>query len=279
MTRGRLSLTLLTLVATLAFGAHVRAQDAGAATARTTPFEITDNSFFVEEAFNQERGLVQNIFTWTRCSGCGWEGSVTQEWPAPSMTHQLSYTVPFDGGTGGAHVGGVLLNYRFQAITEGDGRPAFSPRLSFILPTGRTDDAGDRPGLQVNLPLSKQVGDIYLHGNAGVTWLHKAPLGSSTTNLTSPQVAGSLIWRMQPMWHLMFESVVSFDDAVRDTARGPAAGRACTVLISPGVRGGWNVGDTQWVIGAAVPLTMSGGNTSAALLTYLSYELPFRKTP
>lgn len=84
---------------------------------------------------------------------------------------------------------------------------------------------------------------------------------------------------MQPMWHLMLESVVSFDDTVRDTPRGPATLRERTVLISPGIRGGWNVGDAQWVIGVAVPMTTSSGDTSAALLTYLSYELPFRKLP
>lgn len=279
MRRDCWALALVLFGYTLTLGADVQAQDTGAAAARTVPFGITDNSFFVEEAFNQERGVVQNIFTWTRCHGCGWEGSITQEWPAPGMMHQLSYTVPFDGGNGGAHLGGVLLNYRFQALTEGRGRPAFSPRLSLVLPTGRADDAGDRPGLQVNLPLSKQVGDVYVHANAGVTWLHGAPLGGSTANLTSSQVAGSLIWRMQPMWHLMLESVVSFDDTVRDTPRGPATLRERTVLISPGIRGGWNVGDAQWVIGVAVPMTTSSGDTSAALLTYLSYELPFRKLP
>jgi len=32
--------------------------------------------------------------------------------------------------------GDTLINYRFQALTEGSRRPAFSPRLSVILPTG-----------------------------------------------------------------------------------------------------------------------------------------------
>ena len=151
------------------------------------PFAITDNSFFVEEAFNQDRGIVQNIFTWARADGGGWDAGLTQEWPAPGMAHQLSYTLPLDGGSDGTHVGSVLLNYRFQALKEAPGHPAFSPRLSLILPTGRRDGTGDRPGLQMNLPFSKQVGDVYVHWNAGVTWLQGVLAGAQTTSLASPQ--------------------------------------------------------------------------------------------
>ena len=79
----------------------------------------------------------------------------------PATAHQLSYTIPFAGGDGtSAHFGGVLLNYRYQVLSEGPGRPAFSPRFSLILPTGRSADDSDRPGVQVNLPFSKQVGDL-----------------------------------------------------------------------------------------------------------------------
>ena len=58
-------------------------------------FEITDNSFLVEEAFNQDRGIFQNIITWTRGRDGQWDAGFTQEWPAPAMMHQLSYSVPF----------------------------------------------------------------------------------------------------------------------------------------------------------------------------------------
>ena len=50
----------------LAAGAAGAAAQAPAADRRVAPWEITDNSFLVEEAFNQEAGVVQNIFTWTR---------------------------------------------------------------------------------------------------------------------------------------------------------------------------------------------------------------------
>ena len=62
------------------------------------------------------------------------------------------------------------MNYRWQAVTESDSTPAFSPRLSVILPTG--DEAGlgnGNVGWQVNLPFSKQFGNAYVHWNGGFT--------------------------------------------------------------------------------------------------------------
>ena len=55
------------------------------------PFRITDNSFLVEEAFNQEKGVFQNIFGMTRIGGT-LAATFTQEWPVPAKAHQLSYT-------------------------------------------------------------------------------------------------------------------------------------------------------------------------------------------
>ena len=143
------------------------------------PFAITDNSFFVEEAFNQEPRVFQNI-------GGGlfgednWAVTFTQEWPAPSMKHQLSYTVSVlnvDDETG---VGDALLNYRYQLLEEGPGRPAISPRVSLIVPVGDEQRGLGQGawGVQFNLPVSKQVGEFYLHGNAGVSWLPSRADGS-----------------------------------------------------------------------------------------------------
>ena len=46
---------------------------------------------------------------------------------------------------------------------------------------------------------------------------------------------------------------------------------------SPGFRTGWNSGETQTIIGFAVPVTIVNDNTHAGVLGYLSYELPFIK--
>lgn len=248
---------------------------AGAAGAQTParavqPFQILDNSFLVEEAFNQERGIFQNIAGVTRQSG-DWQLTFTQEWPAPAQRHQLSYTVAAESIASGVGVGDVYLNYRFQALEEGPGRPAFSPRLSAILPAGRRDAGGGEGGLQVNLPFSKQHGDVYFHWNGGFTWL---PRGERT-DLLSPSLAGSAIYRLRPMLNLMLESVLAFDAGDAPAGR---VERTTALTVSPGVRGGWNLAkDTQLILGAAFPITRLEGDASVGLFGYVSYELPFLK--
>jgi hypothetical protein len=64
-----------------------------AAQQTTAPPGIQDDSFLVEEAYNQERGMVQHINTFSRM----WNSkdliyTFTQEWPMPGdPRHQLSY--------------------------------------------------------------------------------------------------------------------------------------------------------------------------------------------
>lgn len=244
--------------------------------AQAPEFGIVDNSFLIEEAFNQDPGLVQSTFTWSRDRSGAWEGNFTQEWPAPALAHQLSYSVPLAGGDGmGAHVGGIVVNYRYQVAMERPGRPRIAVRLGVVLPTGRAVDSSDRPGLQLNVALSKQLGRVYVHGNTGFTWLEKVPVGAGDRkNLTSPFFAGSLVWNNRPFLNLMIESLVSFDEQGADNGRTE---HQPAVTVSPGVRGGWTRGDRQFVLGAAVPVTRAGHATTTAILGYLSYELPFSK--
>ena len=105
---------------------------------------IQDNSFLVEEAYNQEFGVVQHISSFTRLwNSKDWVYSFTQEWPVPGdARHQLSYTLlmqesgAFPGS--GPGIGDVTLNYRYQLVGNGSARLAFAPRLSVILPAGDT---------------------------------------------------------------------------------------------------------------------------------------------
>jgi hypothetical protein len=92
------------------------------------PWKIIDNSFLVEEAFNQDPKVVQNIFGVTRQTSGDWMATFTQEFPAPGKRHQLSYTLVADSVDSTAGFGDVYLNYRFQVMEEGPGRPAFAPR-------------------------------------------------------------------------------------------------------------------------------------------------------
>jgi DtxR family Mn-dependent transcriptional regulator len=250
------------------------AQTPGAASS-ARPFEITDNSFLVEEAFNQEANIFQNIFG-SLLIGDAWAAGVTQEWPLGGQTHQLSYTLQWlDGGTN-VGFGDALVNYRYQALMEGPGRPAFSPRISVVLPFGSVPRGlGEgSPGLQINFPFSKQMGDWYWHWNAGLTWLPQADIDDTREeNLASPFVSGSAIYRLRPMFNLMLESVLLSAELIGD----PVTTRETLFTLSPGLRGGWNLGDHQLILGLAIPITWGGDDTDAGTFIYASYELPFKR--
>ena len=233
-------------------------------------FQILDNSFLVEEAFNQEKGVVQNIAGFSRQSG-DWALTFTQEWPAPTVRHQLSYTMAVASAASESGFGDVYLNYRYQLLEEGPGRPAFSPRVSLIVPSGRQSAGGGEGGLQFNAPFSKQQNDFFFHWGGGLTWL---PRGERE-DLTSPFLSGSAIYRLRPMLNLMLESVFQH---TADEAGPGRIERTSALTVSPGVRGGWNLApETQLILGLAVPVTRASGRTSTGIFCYASYELPLLK--
>ena len=246
-----------------------------AAAQQATPFEILDNSFLVEEAFNQEAGIFQNIFAIRSGDAGDWDAGFTQEWPFLSQTHQLSYTLGYTRVGASSGLGDLFLNYRWQATLESSGRPAFSPRVSLILPTGNSSRGlgGGSAGWQVNLPFSKQFGDTYLHWNGGFTHTPKAVSEGADYNLLTPHAAISGIWRVRPMFNLMLESVIEWEDQVDAGVKS----RETVFTLSPGFRTGWNIGDTQTIVGIAVPVAITSARTHVGVFGYVSYELPFTR--
>jgi DtxR family Mn-dependent transcriptional regulator len=230
----------------------------------STPFEITDNSFLVEEALNQEPGIFQNIFN-VRAADDVWVATFTQEWPLFSHAHQISYTLSIPSIDGRTGFGDTAIHYRLQVSDEGAGAAAFSPRISLLLPTGSEEKGltAGTVGYEINLPVSKQIGDFYLHGNAGYAHFPK-------DDVTVPRIAASGIWRARPMLNLMLEAVGEFVDT-------GVSSRETVVTVSPGLRAGWNSGDAQTVLGVAMPITFAFGDRDVSVFGYVSYELPFSR--
>ena len=102
-----------------------------AAAGETPP--IPDNSFLIEEAYNQELGVVQHIQQFLRDFKTGsWVYSFTQEWPVPDVRHQLSFTLAaarvLREERQSSGLGDLELNYRYQLV--GAGCDVGSPRAS-----------------------------------------------------------------------------------------------------------------------------------------------------
>jgi len=231
----------LFLFATTAFG-QVKPDDALNA--------IQDNSFLLEEAYNQDPGVVQHISVFTRDSESdAWVFTFTQEFPARGLKHQLSYSLPILGD-GSTELGDVVLNYRYQLLGDAASNLAIAPRFSLIVPTGEDSDAG----VQVALPISRVLAPrLITHTNLGATWL-------SDNGGTTWTAAQSLIYAASSRMHVMVEGVYTHADDSN------------AFLLSPGLRWGFNTrGGIQIVPGIGVPIGFGDDDTRSVLL-YLSFE-------
>jgi hypothetical protein len=245
---------------------------------------IQDNSFLVEEAYNQEAGVVQHISTFTRYQETkDWIYTFTQEWPVFSQKHQFSFTLPWQrlGASldGKQAFGDVALNYRYQLVGDGDAPVAFSPRFSVLLPTGdeKTGYGKGATGYQVNLPVSFTLGPAFVgHFNAGATRTPNAknPLGDKATT-QDVSFGQSFIWLAHPRFNVMLEYVHARSQAVT----GPNQTQAQTATyLSPGVRWAYNFpSGLQIVPGIAVPIGVGASRGEKAVFLYLSFEHPFTK--
>jgi hypothetical protein len=253
----------------------------------SAPPGIQDNSFLVEEAYNQNFGVVQHISSFTRFwNSKDWNYTFTQEWPVPGdPRHQLSYTLAalhpgaFPGS--GAGIGDVFLNYRYQLVGSGDTRVAFSPRLSLIFPAGdstRGRGAGSF-GLQTSLPWSVVLSKkLVSHWNAGATFFPRAQDPSGDRAATAGYNFGqSFIWLADTRFNVMLETVFASSQTV---VAGNRTQWTNSLLLSPGIRWSYNFRNgLQIVPGVGVPIGVGPSGGEKALLLYLSFEHPFRKLP
>ena len=238
------------------------------------PKKIQDNSFLVEEAYNQEAGVVQHIqsFMYLQKSK-DWVYTFTQEWPVPKETHQLSYTIPVDPSNSSG-IGDIALNYRYQAVLKD--HIALSPRFSVILPTGdyKKGHGTDSVGLQANIPLSVELSDKFVtHWNLGATYTpqSKEPSGAKA-DTTAFNYGASLIYLATENFNLMLEAAGTSGESVQPDG---SKQQANTFFINPGVRFAINFkSGLQIVPGVSVPIGVGPSKGEYGGLAYLSFEHP-----
>ena len=243
---------------------------------------IQDNAFLVEEAYNQEDGVVQHASFLTYLTDSkDWSYGFTQEWPLPwDWRHQVSYTVsavrPGDYSDQGAGLGDLAINYRYQLVGSGKDPVAVAPRFTLFLPTGDAQKGRSfgATGYQANIPASIELGNRWVtHWNAGGTVIPNAKNAlNERAALKGFNLGASLIALAHPNFNVMLETLW--------TGQGSVAGQDRTsfghaLFISPGIRWAHNFeSGLQIVPGVAVAIGAGPSSDERALLFYLSFEHP-----
>jgi len=236
---------------------------------------IEDNSFLLEEAYNQEKGVIQYINTFQRNRNGDWAYTFTNEMPVKKQQHQFSYTIPVLRNGATTRLGDIYLNYRFQfkGLKEND-KVAVAPRFSVILPTGKyqNETGTGATGFQFNLPVSiKHSSKIVTHWNAGTTFTPRARnvLGQRA-NTTGFNLGESTVWLAKPNFNVLVETVWNSNENVIATKRTQ---KEYSFLINPGIRWAWNLkSGMQIVPGIAAPIGVGPSRGEHGVFLYLSFE-------
>lgn len=241
---------------------------------------IQDNSFLIEEAYNQEAGIVQHISIFRSYRGTSdFEAAFTQEWPLGGIKHQLSYDLPLVRSARETGIGDVRVNYRYQWIGSGLTQLAVSPRFSVVFPTGdwkRGRGAGTT-GVEFFVPLSHVISPLLTqHVNAGAAFSPSARnTAGEKANTFGITLGHSFVVTANPNFQLMLETVY---DRAQEVTGESSTEWADELVISPGFRTALNFDSgLQIVPGLAFPIGVGPSDGTRGVFVYLSFEHAFKR--
>lgn len=224
---------------------------------------IQDNSFLIEEAYNQEIRVVQHIFNGYYLSNTkDMMYTFTQEWPMGGQTHQISYTIAYQTLRGRfSGLGDALINYRYQLWDEKN-RCWIAPRVSIILPTGKSAEGlgNGVVGVQLSLPASERWTNAFVsHFNLGATILPSVESLTSGGNsvrrtLQTYSVGTSGIYLLSENLNLMLELLYNYSASISESG---TVEFSSGTIVSPGLRCAINIGRLQIVPGVAIPISFT----------------------
>lgn len=289
--------TALANVAAETAGKNGNGQKNGNGNGKNGPQHIRDNGFFIEEAFNQEAGVVQHIFNWVNLWHSNGQGrtrdflsSYTMELPLGSQTHQFSFTTQFltaytkprgEAPDQRGDIGDTNLNYRYQLLAS-DELLWSAPRFSLVLPTGdeRFGLGTGRLGYQFNLPVSKYTDLFDFHFNAGLTYTPDVAaflaggVRSPRHDLRTYNLGGSAFWKPQVNFHMFVELFALWMDGINE--RGFRVSET-QLFVNPGFRFAIIQDPVEWVLGVAVPVGLTRHTPDIGVFAYMSVEHDFLK--
>lgn len=242
---------------------------------------IEDNSFLLEEAFNQEYGIYQfiQVYQTPTQKRDNYDYSFENEIPLTDKVHQLSYEIPMantDSSNRGG-VGDMVLNYRWQPLNK-DGF-LLAERFGLITPTGsvKNGTGSGAYGFEFTQAATLTVNDRLInHWNLGFSMIPNAKTSAHNFKRTvsSYSAASSLIYLLSDNFNLMLESVISSTQQVDEFGQKSAL---TSVILNPGMRFAIDLDykETQIVPGISFPVDVINAPTERSILVYLSIEPKF----
>lgn len=247
----------------------------------TAQAQVKDNSFLIEEAYNQEAGVVQFIQTYQYLDPAHeWGYTFTNEIPITDETHQFSYVIPVmkkNGATSAddkTQIGDVLLNYRYQLMNTD--LISIAPRLSLIVPSGdyKKGFGNGVAAVQFNQAVSITINDRWTnHWNAGFTYTPNAKnTTGETASLFGFNFGTSMIYNVTPKTNVLCEFVMNSNESV---ASQDVKSTSSTYYVVPGIRHAFKAGEETEIvpgIAALFGLGPSAENHERGVFLYLSIE-------
>lgn len=235
---------------------------------------IQDNSFLVEEAYNQEPGVVQFINVYQKNKDKNnWNYTFINEIPVISQDHQFSYELPFihTDAPSQTELGDVKLNYRYEFFRSE--KIVSTGRVSLITPTGKYEKGAGtgQLGSEVSLISSIIITDKWVqHWNFGTAYTPKAKeAGGGTADNSKYFMATSNVYLISESVNFMLEAVAT---SAQTTTADQKAEWGTTLTISPSLRYAIDYNDWQFVPGVAVPTGVGPSAGDVQYLVYLSIE-------
>ncbi len=255
-----------------------------------------DNSFLLNEAFNQEKGVLQyaSNFYFDDLRGGNFLYNFTNEIPLGGERHQIGYSLSYylqnkETSTDGAGGFGDV-NVSYQYLLSGKKSWAMVvPSVTLIIPTAKNGYGSGGLGAEADLYVTKRISRrVVTHYNFGYTYISSADLYITTStggravgyerDLQFKKIAASAIWYPARKFNLMLEYVSNFlteitpDGSISDSHH---------ITVNPGFRFAIDHNRVQIVPGVSAPIIFTDGKYSqTGLFFYLSFEpeyLPFTK--
>ena len=242
---------------------------------------IEDNSFLLEEAYNQEYGVFQFIqkYQTPLNKKNTYDYAFENEIPITDKTHQFSYEIPVakvSPDTKGG-IGDVSLNYRWQPLNR-DGF-LMAERFGLIVPTGSVKDelGGGVYGFEFMQAATLPINENFIsHNNFGFSTLPnaKSPGHDQKRTISSFSAGSSIIYLAKDDFNVLFEALIETGQQV-DSAGVKSS--STSVTLNPGVRFAFDFDwkDTQIVPGISFPVDVLNAPTEQAVFLYLSIEPKF----